>query len=444
MKKAKAAESASELPADDVLSNTAAENAMPDVSEHETKEAPEPEVIPSWFSRTYGERSTSDMAEDYAKIRPIPPPPVVAEGSASYDAYRKRLEERFANARRMTDPDYAAQAYAMQNVAFPDRPRFAQQQPPRKVAARPFGLHISSVVALALGACALGSGLGYVIANPSDSRLVALQSASWITDLLSGKPQVTPETVIAKKPVRSARIQVKDASGAINAPIPLDIDAVPADPETPVAFRITGLPPSAYLTKGYEISEGEWMLKAGDMAQAELIVPHTTTPELALQVAALEEKTGAPAAPSQTFTVTLDTEAVPVPGVPQPQRDQPVVTPVSGEPNLDVNKAPLPVAIPVPLESTNPEVQNLIVKGDTLLGNGDVLAARQFYLRAYQLKATTAAYGVGQTYDPAVYAKHKIKGLAPDIQTAAEWYGKAAAGGYELATQALEDLPVQP
>jgi hypothetical protein len=405
-----------------------------------------PEVIPSWFSRTYGEKSGGDIADDYARVRPVPPAPVVAADPASYDAYRRRLQERFANAQRLSDPDYGlyADPRAASDVLFPNRPSYgaktARQAIPPK-AMRPLGFRVSTIAALAVAACGLGSGLGYVVANPAQSGAMV---ASLISTLWSDTQVAALETVIDKKPIQTARLEVRDTSGAINAPIQLDIAAVPADPNTPVAFRITGLPPSAYLTKGYEISEGEWMLKAADIANAELIVPHTTTPELDLQVAALEEKTGAPAAPSKTFTVTLDTEAVPVPGVPQPKQDNPVVTPVAAQPDQGFNTSQLPAAIPAPLESVNPEVQNLIAKGDTLLGNGDVLAARQFYLRAYQLKATSAAYGVGQTYDPAVYAKHKINGLAPDVETAAEWYGKAAASGYDLAAEALAQLPAQP
>jgi TPR repeat protein len=89
-------------------------------------------------------------------------------------------------------------------------------------------------------------------------------------------------------------------------------------------------------------------------------------------------------------------------------------------------------------------VQSLIEKGNGLLANGDVLAARQFYLKAYGLKAPEAAYGVGQTYDPSVYKQHNIKGLAADPKTAAEWYGKAAAAGFESAQAALAHLPLQP
>jgi TPR repeat protein len=60
------------------------------------------------------------------------------------------------------------------------------------------------------------------------------------------------------------------------------------------------------------------------------------------------------------------------------------------------------------------------------------------------LKASAAAFGVGQTYDAAVYRQHKVAGLQPDNTLAAEWYGKAAAAGHAGASAALLQLGVQP
>jgi hypothetical protein len=256
------------------------------------------------------------------------------------------------------------------------------------------------------------------------------------------------ETVITKKTVRTARLSVRDAAGAINAPIALDISALPVDANTPVMLRISGLPPEAYLTRGEAANAGEWLLKSADIGKAELVVPHSNSPEIALQVSALEEKTGAPAAPSQDLVVAIDTAAVPVPGTPRPKAVAPVealvIEPASAQADQGFNKPADPAAVPIPLQSLNPEVQSLITKGDTLLASGDILSARQFYRRAFDMKTPQAAYGVGQTYDPAVYARYQIKGLEPDAQLAAEWYGKAAAVGDEAALAALSKLPGQP
>jgi hypothetical protein len=407
-------------------------------------------TVPSWFSRTYGEQKPEEVADqymDYRATQPSMPDPVIAQNSVAYEAYRQRLEQRFATAQRQADPSFIPQNNAQPSAgpAFPQRPSFMYgmvAEPKSNVRPRKSsGFKPVTLALLTLAACGLGGGAGYVAANPDMTR----QGFAFASSFWSKPSEAVAETVIAKRPVQSARVAVRDASGAINSPIPLDISALPADDNTPVSLRISGLPPSAYLTKGVEVAKGEWMLKAADFANTELIVPYTDVPMIALQVAALDEKTGAEAAPSQKLNVALDTAAVPVPGVPQPKVDGPPrVVPVSAVPDQGFNKLALPPAIPAPLETTNPEAQVLITKGDTLLNSGDILAARQFYLRAYNMKVSAAAFGVGQTYDPAVYTKFKIKGLSPDPQAAAEWYGKAAAGGHEGATTALAQLPGQP
>ncbi len=407
-------------------------------------------ATPSWFSQTYGDRNSEDVADDYAQFRagqPVMPNPILAENTKAYEVYRQRLEQRFATAQRLADPSFIPQDNAQQVAGpnFPSRPmyssRLVQQPTPASRQRKSPGFHPATLAFLTLAACGLGGGAGYVAANPDMMQKgFTFTSALWFK-----QTEPATATVIDKKPVQTARVAVRDVTGAINSPIPLDLSIRPGDITAPLALRISGLPPSAYLTKGVEVAEGQWMLKAADFASTELIVPHTDVPNIALQVAALDEKTGALAAPSQKLNVALDTNAVPVPGVPQPKVDGPPrVEPASAIPDQGFNKMQLPLAIPAPLETTNPEAQVLITKGDTLLRSGDILAARQFYLRAYDLKVPVAAYGVGQTYDPAVYAKFKIRGLAPDAQTAAEWYGKAAAGGHEGAATALAQLPGQP
>ena len=323
--------------------------------------------------------------------------------------------------------------------------------PPQPVNARKgSGWRPATLAILTLTACTVGGTAGYVAANPGSVGKVADQVMAYANGLRF-LPVATPgETIVPKKPVQTARLEVNDASGAVNAPIPLDITAFPVNAETPVAVRISGLPDAAYLTKGVEVTKGEWVLKSADIAKAELVVPRASSPILALEVAALEEKTGLPAAPSQDMKVAIDLAALPVPGVPQPPAKLPqavdavpVITPANAVPDQGFNKQAMPLAIPQPIESLNPRAQNYIAKGNVLLESGDVLNARQFYMKAFDLKATAAAYGIGQTYDPAVFAQHNIIGLDPNPAKAAEWYGKAAATGHSEAAAALAQLPGQ-
>ena len=424
----------------------AQENQAPR-DDFETEHEVVPDTTPSWFSRTYGDTDLAGKYRENRAAHPVETSPLVAENSAAYEAYRKRLEQRFASAQLMADPAFIPQdnARPASGTAFPQRPQFSQgmvgDPRQRPQVRKSTGFKPATLAILTLTACAIGGGAGYVAANPD----MAQQGVAYVNALWFTPTNVATETVIEKKPVRTAKLEVKDAAGAINSPIPLDIAALSADAAMPVALRITGLPPSAYLTKGVEVAKGEWMLKEADFKSTELIVPHTDVPQIALQVAALDEKTGVQAAPTQRLNVAIDRSAVPVPGVPQPKVDGPPrIVPVAALPDQGFNKVELPAAVPVPLESLNPEAQTLITKGDILLKSGDILAARQFYLRAFDMKATSAAYGVGQTFDPAVYTKFKIKGLSADAQQAAEWYGKAAAEGHQEAAAAMAGLPVQP
>jgi hypothetical protein len=232
---------------------------------------------PTWFSGTYGESTPEDLAERYAQANPAVAPITVGQ-SAAYAAYQKRLEERFGLAQRLADPEAFARRAGPQPIPqFPQRPYYAYAAQPTAPQPKLFlGVRPATMAILTLTACALGGAGGYGIANPQHTK--ALAASLWFT------PTVTfQETVIPKKTMLTAKLEVKDIEGAVNSPIALDIAATPANAETPVALRISGLPDAAYLTKGTQIAEGEWMLKAEDLAKAELVVPHTTAPQIALE-----------------------------------------------------------------------------------------------------------------------------------------------------------------
>ena len=75
-----------------------------------------------------------------------------------------------------------------------------------------------------------------------------------------------------------------------------------------------------------------------------------------------------------------------------------------------------------------------------LMKTGDLIIARQFYSRAFQMGAAEGAMGVAKTYDPAVFAEMKVQGITPDAAKAAEWYEKAKEAGVTEAEAALTTL----
>ena len=428
--------------------NAEAANVPADAQDSDMIEDQE-QVTPSWFSKTYPDQDQEDLARRYQSERPAPlMPPAASPGPEAYEAYRRRLEERFKLAQKVADPAYAAlpplpERYATEpDSVFPSRQRRRTAMEKPLVVSSQHRLHWPQIAFLTLLACAVGGGGGFVVANPDGVKDYAAWSKNKLLALLPTAPveTKTASTDIPKKIFYSAKVNVNDVAGSINSAIPLDITALPPDDSGPLALKISGLPPEAYLTKGTEVTPGEWLLKAEDVAKAELVVPRSKAAELGLEVTALDSVTGELAAPSQEMRVALDLNAVPTPGVvPPPLADKSDVriVPVAALPDTGFTKA---VDVPTPLQSLNPEAVGLMNKGEALLKAGDIIAARQFFLRAYELKVTEAAYGVGRTFDPAIFAEHKVRGLSPDSAKAAEWYGKSAVSGHTESVAALERL----
>lgn len=433
---------------------------VPDTQDDMPATQAEGDVTPTWFANTYGAEQTDELADRYRTSR-AQDPIFDTPSPEAYEAYRRRLEERFQSAKRMASgpvPAFSTMDDGPQKrrKAAPAEDEGSQrfkdwqmkmnhrngQTAPQPAPSRLSPLRIAGFF---MGACTIGGLAGFASANmdvmrSSTSAVAQAASSSYaaVVAHMPDWPGSTRETtagggsggstVLTKKPVKIARVDVNDASGVLNNPIPLDLAAIPAEDEAPLALKITGLPGDAYLTQGTEIANGEWMLKPGEIEGVKLVVPQADAPQIDLAVAAVEEKTGAQAAPPREMTVELDLTGLTV---------QPANAPPEAQSG---NLPPLPQAIPLPQEVEVSEARTLYNKGEALLKTGDLVSARQFFVKAHGLGLAEAAYGVGQCYDPAVYAAMNVHGLQPDAAKAKDWYQKAAAMGHENAKAALEVL----
>jgi len=252
----------------------------------------------------------------------------------------------------------------------------------------------------------------------------------------------TQQTTISKKPIAIASLDVSDVTGTLNSMIPLALNAEPAFENQELAIKISGLPASAYLTAGKKISDNTWILKDGEENDINLYVPQSDTAKFDISIAAIETSTGELAAPVKEMTVAIDDVKLDDDTALQ-------ITPASAPPETIIKVKSQPenaVALPAP-ESFEPikpalsaEVTGLLGKGDMLMKTGDLIIARQFYSRAFQLGAAEGAMGVAKTYDPAVFVEMKVQGITPDAAKAAEWYEKAKAAGVTEAEAALTTL----
>lgn len=255
-----------------------------------------------------------------------------------------------------------------------------------------------------------------------------------------------------KKPVATARLDVSDATGDVNSPIPLNISAEPAEPNQDIAFRLSGLPADAYLTAGTRLADNAWILKPGEELGVKLMVPSLPAAPLLIAVEAIEPRTGDLAAPAEEMKVALAAPAAaPAPVATTPSPDvQPASAPPTDVrrnfnlPSTTKHDVPAAQPIPVPLENNGNaaggDSTSLMRNGDKLLGLGDFTAARTFFSKARELGNREASLRLGQTYDPLVFREKNVQGLKPDPAMALKYYLEARTAGIADADTAITGL----
>jgi len=89
------------------------------------------------------------------------------------------------------------------------------------------------------------------------------------------------------------------------------------------------------------------------------------------------------------------------------------------------------------------EIVNLLKRGESAFGNGDVAAARLLLRRAAEAGNARAAMILAATYDPRVLQQIGALGAEADTAQAAAWYKKASEMGSAGAAQQLQQLAKQ-
>lgn len=283
----------------------------------------------------------------------------------------------------------------------------------------------------------------------------------------------------------------------VAAPLPQP-DAA-QEPETYVL--ISRVPPGASLSKGADQGDGAWRIPLDALTDLTLTVPAGFTGTATLTVTAVSDHGGDVVArqskelavpvfaplPDPAPAVRADTGApgpvmAAVPAAPAPPAPLPGEVPPDGPPPaaaapppplpratevpepapapprepavaatpLPVPTPPPPAALPrppvvtaaVPRPPAAPAVpeSTLMARGDALFAQGDLAGARLFYEMAAAGGSDPAALALGKSYDPVILARMRVRGLRPDPDKAAEWYGRAAANGNAEAEARLKEL----
>ena len=199
-------------------------------------------------------------------------------------------------------------------------------------------------------------------------------------DAKAATPQ-QPSPVVAPAPLRSQALSVEAPSVA--------------PPEKPVALATRSEPPTP---------------SAPPLPEA---APRSLAPALS------SVATAAPAAKAE--------ELASIPSAPPSRSDE--TTPIAARP-----------ATP-PQPALSAQAKALRLRGDELMGMGDVASARLFYERAADAGDGHAALLAGHTYNPAILSAFGVKGMNGDMAEAEKWPTRAWAHGDKDAARELTDVP---
>jgi len=162
----------------------------------------------------------------------------------------------------------------------------------------------------------------------------------------------------------------------------------------------------------------------------------------------------APAAPtpassepasSQPEAAAAKSESASAPPMSSPPASTPAIAALGAADQAAPTAAPKPPKPPQPsataASAISPqEAEQLLARGDELLGTGDVFAARLYYEEAADAGNRRAALLMGATFDPEFLSRAGVRGLRGDREMAAMWYRRARDLGEPDAARLLDGL----
>ena len=390
-------------------------------------------------------KHSGTTGKDYT--RPAWFPDDAAKPYPSPDGAPLSLSDYVAARQRPEPPRYRRPMMARENFDelhegydLPRRYRGHQRAGKSQHRKRDFVLALSLAAATAsiVGLMAFDRSAG----GPIAGRVSAAWHEAWFS-----APASQGNTVVVKKTVATAKLKVEDATAAPGAPISLSLKSESGATNHDLALRLTGIPPEAYLTAGTRTNDASWLLKQGEEHDVKLMLPKGIEMPTSLTVTAIEPATGELAAPSQELAITAASES------PSPT-DEPLVIPAAAAPEIQRasngkanlkelffgnRKSEIAITSNPPPKPVNAEAVAMMTSGDNLMKSGEIIGARQFYQRALDLGMPQAAFKLGQTYDPAIFAAKKVRGLTPDAVKADAFYAQARAAGVADAETATAE-----
>ena len=142
---------------------------------------------------------------------------------------------------------------------------------------------------------------------------------------------------------------------------------------------------------------------------------------------------------SQPAPMPVTSQPVPMPVInqPAPMPEQVAAGTAAGTAAPTRVAAP-PAMAPPALSLEREEIAALYRRGEQLVTQGEIAAARLVFTRAAEAGDARSALALGASYDPEVLRKLGVLGVVGDAALAREWYTKASGLGSTEAAQRIE------
>jgi hypothetical protein len=238
-----------------------------------------------------------------------------------------------------------------------------------------------------------------------------------------------PQIMMAQASTATPRIGVPakvSASPASSVPLRIDVGSPDALPRHSFV-QLRGLHPSIAPSVGYSIAPGAWAVPLFGLSELKLNIPAGVTGTSELSISLLKED-GTSLAEATTRLEIVPAKAAAAPSPPSPT---PAVRP---------ERKPAAADIPVMTPEDRQRAEALTKRGEDEIQSGNIVFARQFFLRSAQMGLARAALLLAATYDPRELQRMRARGVLPDVAEARKWYERALELGAPEAKERLANL----
>jgi hypothetical protein len=248
------------------------------------------------------------------------------------------------------------------------------------------------------------------------------------------------------QPVVLPQLTLSDSIGDANVPLKLGVEVKNYTADATV--DLSGLPAGTVLSTGSARGDGQWRIIVDDLPKTRVTPPRdyvglmTLTAEVRGNGQAIVR--GPVRLTWRQIPTTPDTVGVRTPNAGLPVAANvatPKIEPPVAPKTIETPAAPAKTEAAVaPRKLNASEVAALLRRGEELLANGDLAAARLLLQRVAETKNAQAAFQLASTYDPAALKKFSNNSVAADPALAQYWYERARDWGSPDASSPLEAL----